>query len=128
MADELQLTVTLRHTKLPKVNFASGSITFDQTGYGVASVIQEIGTSEEDVDLAQLDTEGICILYNLDATNYVTWGKKDGSNNMQAIGKLGPTVGTGSCPIAVFGFNAGATLRMLANTAACKVQIICYEI
>lgn len=128
MADEFTLSINLRLANGSfKDSFNPGALAIDQAAAGKWSNVVNIGTSEEDVTLAELTTEGICVLQNLDATNYVEWGKKDGSNNMQAIGRLGPTTNDGACPVAVFGFNPGATLRMKANTAACEVLITVYE-
>lgn len=121
MADELRATFSLTHTKEPKDGIAAFVYTDDQTGSGVFSTTQSIGTSEEDVDLSAVGTEGWCYLKNLDTTNFVEWGKKDGSNNMQAIGKLK------AGEFAWFRFDPGATLRMQANTAACNVFIKVFE-
>lgn len=123
MADEFTYTTNLRLNKAPlKETFNPGSISVTQTGVGRFSAVLSIGTAEEDVTLTDITTEGLCILHNLDSTNYVEWGKKDGSGNMQAIGKLKPS----DIP-AVFRFNNGATLRMQANAASCDVLVTVYE-
>lgn len=127
MADELRATVGVVHTAEPKANIPARVFNIDQTGDGAYAWTQEIGTSEEDVDTSAVGTEGLCYMLNLDGTNYVEFGKKDGSNAMQAIGRLGPSDGSGACPFALYGFNPGATLRMRANTAACKVYIVIWE-
>lgn len=123
MADEFTYSMNLRLNNSPlKETFNPGAISVTQTGVGKWSSVVNIGTSEEDITLTDITTEGICILQNLDATNYVEWGKKDGAAAMQAIGRLK----AGEIP-AVFGFNPGATLRMKANTATCDVLIVVYE-
>jgi hypothetical protein len=123
MADEITVTVRTQLSNGTLTDdFRPGNITVDQTTSGMSCQVLSIGTSEEDITFGDVATEGVCTLYNLDATNYVLWGKKDGSGNMQAIGKLKPS----HIP-AVFNFNAGSTLRMQANTAACKVRICLYE-
>lgn len=127
MADELSVTVAVRHTKEPKLNLNPSAAIFDQTGEGVFSAVQEIGTSEEDVTITGITTLGLCVLRNLDDTNYIDIGKKDGGGNMQETIKLGPTGGAGTCAIAVFPLAAGITLRAKANTAACNLQIFVYE-
>lgn len=131
MSDEFRFTANLAHTKVPKRPF-SVSAQIDQSGTGAFSTTVSIGTSEEDVDFStifpDLTTEGICVLQNLDATNYVQWGKKDGSGNMQAIGRLSarPSTSEDAFP-AVFQYEPGATLRMKADTGACQVQVTIYE-
>ena len=80
-----------------------------------------IGTSEEDVDLSELTTEGWIYLENLDDANFIQWGAKDGSGNMQEIGRLE------AGESAQFRMEPGATLRMKADTAACQVLILCFE-
>ena len=122
MSNELSLSVVLQHTKNPKFPYNPGTIQVDQSGQGVFSSTIEIGTAEEDVTFPDITTPGLCILYNLDATNYVEWGKKDVIAAMQAIGKLEPA----DFP-AIFRYDPGATLRMKANTAPCKVQVTVYE-
>lgn len=78
---------------------------------------KQVGTSEESVDPSTLDisTNGYCYLINLDATNYVEWGttSTDYCGKLEAADYAGP-----------FQLNAGKTLYLKANTAACEVQIL----
>lgn len=129
MADEITLTCNLRLNNSGfKDSFNPGLVQIDQAAQGVWTNIVNIGTTEEDVTLAELTTEGICIMQNLDSTNYVEWGKKDGTGNMQAIGRLKPKPSASEPAFpAIFNFNPGATLRMKADTAACEVRITVYE-
>ncbi len=129
MADEISFTANLRFSNAGfKDVYNPGLIQIDQSASGKWSSVASIGTSEEDITLTDITTEGICVLQNLDATNYVEWGKKDGSGNMQAIGRLKPAPSaTEPAFPAIFNFNPGATLRMKANTSACKVLIMIYE-
>ena len=129
MADEFTASINVRLANgTLKDSFNPGSLKFDQSNQGKWSSIVNIGTSEEDVTFTDITTEGLCVLQNLDTTNYVSWGKKDGSNNMQAIGRL-PAAPSSTEPgmPAVFMYEPGATLRMQANTAACDVLVTIFE-
>lgn len=121
MADEITLNSRLQlNNGTLDVDFRPGSITVDQATAGLSDQVLSIGTSEEDISFGDVATEGVCVLYNLDATNYVDWGVKD--TTMKAIGRLKPS----HIP-AIFNMKAGTILRMQANTAACKVRIIMFE-
>jgi hypothetical protein len=123
MADEITLNVRLQLANgTLTYDFRPGTIQIDQTTAGMSSQVLSIGTAEEDISFGDVGTVGACALYNLDATNYVQFGKKDGSGNMQAIGRLDPA----GMP-SVFKMDSGATLRMAANTAACKVLVVMFE-
>jgi len=129
MADEFTCTFNIRlQNGVYKDSYNPGQVQIDQAAIGKSDQILSIGTSEEDVTLGDISTEGVCILQNMDTTNYVSWGKKDGSGNMQAIGRLkaAPSATEPSFP-AIFTFEPGATLRMQANTAACNVRVIVFE-
>lgn len=123
MSNEIKVTASLKCSNgyFEQPQIGSTQLKFDQTAIGGDGAIVEIGTSEEDIDLSEITTLGWCYMRNLDTTNYVEWGKKDGSGNMQAIGRLE------AGEPALFRMNPGVTLRMKANTAACKVQIIVLE-
>lgn len=121
MADEITLNVRLQlDNGALDYDFRPGTITVDQATAGLSSQVLSIGTSEESISFGDVATEGVCCLYNLDATNYVDWGVDN--TTMQAIGRLKPS----HIP-AVFSMKAGTTLKMQANTAACKVLIIMFE-
>ena len=123
MANEI--TVTAR------VRVSNGNYTFDKnlsktddqtTAAGGNPGVVTIGTSEEDISFGDLTDPGVCILQNLDDTNWVEYGKKDGSGNMQAIGVLRAE----GLPHLIELRN-GATLRMKADTASCKVLILAQD-
>ncbi|KKK93396.1 hypothetical protein LCGC14_2693330, partial [marine sediment metagenome] len=72
MADEATVTTSL--------NFAKGSVdltlsdvasTFDVTGTRYVRGVQEVGTSEEALDMGDLTDPGWCYMRNLDTSNYV---------------------------------------------------------
>lgn len=116
MANEITVTVqgTLINGSL-RSTFAPGSIQEDQGAQELWSNVVSVGTSEEDITIPDVTTPGRVFMLNLDATNYVTWGPKSGGS-MISCGKLaagdGPTT---------FKLAGSVTLRMQANTAACKV-------
>lgn len=121
MADEITLNVRLQlDNGVLDVDFRPGTIQVDQATSGMSDQVLSIGTSEESITFGDVANEGVCVLYNLDATNYVDWGVDN--TTMQAIGRLKPS----HIP-AVFNMKAGTTLKMQANTAACKVRVIMFE-
>jgi len=77
-----------------------------------------IGTSEESITFTDIAANGWAWMINDDASNYVEWGFATGSygGRMLAGESAGP-----------FRLNAGATLYLKANTAACKVRVCHYE-
>lgn len=92
--------------------------TFTQTGAGQYDVKPSIGTTEETITFTDITTNGWCAMVNLDTTNYVEWGFSTGvyGGRLRALESAGP-----------FRVNAGATLYLKANTAACRVRVIMYE-
>ena len=123
MANELSVNVRVRVVKDNYTFDKSLAKTGDVTnGRGGNPGIVNIGTSEEDVDFGDLTDPGVCILQNLDDTNWVEYGRKDGSGNMQAIGVLR----AGGIPHTIELRN-GATLRMKADTGACDVLILAQD-
>ena len=125
MADELKITAKVVHSKTPKLGFSPPQFSFDQTGTGVFITTQNIGTSEENVDLAtifaDLGTFGWCYMQNLDATNYVSWGASATTPTLATIGRME------AGEPALFRLEPSVTMRMQANTAACDVMVIVWE-
>lgn len=126
MADEITVVASIAvengNFKLPTIGGDQVSVTQAAIGGGVPGTIS-IGTSEEDVDLSDLTTEGWLYMKNLDGTNYVEWGASTGgtSPSMVQIGRLE------AGEPAAFRMSPGAVLRMKADTAACMVQIMAME-
>ena len=122
MADEFRITSKIRLINGSlKVNIG-GVYTFDQnTAGGPAVGYLTIGTSEESVSLSELGTEGFAWFQNLDDTNYVQWGP-DSGGSMVAVGRM--KAGEVAGP---FRLEPGLTLKMKANTAACKVLAYVFE-
>jgi len=120
MAEEIKIRSGIEVTK-DSFKFADPNrptLTFDMDGDGGGNPgVIDVGTSEEDVDLSEFATLGWVWMRNLDDTNYVTWGPKSGAS-MVALGRLEPGE-----PAGPFRLEPGITLRMVADTAACKVQV-----
>lgn len=117
MADEITHKVRLQLANSTlKMDFNPGQIKIDQSTQVVSDNVYSIGTSEETVTYAEISTPGVCIAYNLDATNYVQIGRATSAY----FGRLRPA----SIP-SVFELDPGVTtLYLKANTAACLVRVI----
>ncbi len=89
MSNEVTLSATIQHTKNPKVGFNPGAIRIDQAGEGVHSATVDVGTSDEAIDFGDIVTEGVCVLWNLDDTNYVEFGPESGGS-IVPVGRLLP--------------------------------------
>ena len=121
MADEIKITQSVRLVKSAlKHEFTPPQLSLTMTGSLVSDVVQSVGTSEETAgpSFGDIGTEGLCIVYNLDSTNYVQVGFATGVYGMRLRG--------GSAP-AMFFLEPNATLYLKANTAACNVRVIVYE-
>lgn len=82
-------------------------------------------TGGVNVDLTKLSSPGMCRIMNYDATNYVTFGKWDGTTfhplqevlpGETYIFRLSRTILSGS-----------EFLRVVANTASCEVTVEAFE-
>lgn len=123
MANELQLSMSIQHTKDPAIGWSPRSaIQATQTGTGVYQQTVNIGTTAEAVSFGDV-SPGLVLLYNLDTTNFVDFGMSDGGT-LKPIGRLYPS----SKWPAMFYLSAGQTLMMLADTASCEVHVVAYEL
>lgn len=121
MANQITLSLGLQLVNGSlRAQFPQVSSQYTQTTSGLSDQVLSIGTSEENVAFGDVATPGLTVLHNLDDTNHVTYGMSDGGT-MKAIGKLMPG------DKHMIRIAESATLRMLANTAACKVRIMCLE-
>lgn len=93
-----------------------------QVAQGGHAPIVSVGTSEEDLSLGDIVAPGLVCLLNLDPTNFVKYGPKTGAGAMQELGRLI----NGEPAILRLG-PSGVTLRWVADTAACKVQVFALE-
>lgn len=121
MPNEFTTTVgvTLTNGNL-RVSFPQVSRQSNQTTAGLSDQVLSIGTSEENVSFTDITTPGLCVLHNLDSTNYVEYGQSDGGT-MKKVGKLA------AGDVHLIRIAGSVTLRMQANTAACKVRVMCFE-
>ncbi len=111
MADEIKITLNVTVSNgTYKDSIRPGQITYDQstaTGGNPGSVT--IGTSEENISFGDI-TPGLVFIQNLDATNFVEFGKDDASTMKECI-----KVSAGG--IALFELADAETLRAKADTA-----------
>ncbi|MDA1232962.1 MAG: hypothetical protein O2856_19520 [Planctomycetota bacterium] len=118
MANEITVNVNTSCTNGKFTTRFDSSTQITQVAQGGRDIIVSIGTAEETLVFTDITTLGIAVFYNLDTTNYVQWG---GSTGVY-VGRLKP-----SDTPHVFRLEPGATIYMKADTAACKVRVICYE-
>lgn len=117
MANELSYTLTVTYGNgLAKDSIQPGAINYSQVNQLIASGIQDIGTTAENLATGDVGTTGGYIfIRNLSSVNYVTFGADD-SGTQKTCGRI-------PAGHAVWFFlDAGVTLKMTANTAAVKVQ------
>lgn len=93
---------------------------------------QTVPTTGLNISFTGLTTPGLCRIRNLDSANYVTYGIYDGAFFLplgevlageayvirlsRILGSESPGTGTGN------------SLRLVADTAACKVQVEAFEV
>lgn len=121
MATHITIQQSVRLSKgAMRHEFTPPQLSLEQTGALVYDNTVSVGTSEETAGPAfgDIGTEGLCVIYNLDPTNYVQIGFATGVYGMRARGANMPVM---------FFLEPNATLYLKANTAACNVRIIVYE-
>ena len=101
-----------------RATFQPTTITVIQNAVGAFESTVLVGTSEEDLTIGDVATPGRVVLFNLDPTNYVTYGPKNGSAAMEAFGRIPPG------EYADFRLApSGVTIRWQANSAPVKIQV-----
>lgn len=121
MANEIKINTSIRLSKGSNLHqFTPAQLSLTQTGSLIYDNIHAIGTSEETAGPAfgDIGTEGLCVIHNLDATNYVHVGFATGVYGMRLYPLWAP---------AMFTLEPNATLYLKANTASCNVRVIVYE-
>lgn len=117
MANEIKLDIRIAaENGFFKDEFSPGRIQIDQAAIGSSGGVFSIGTSEEAISFTDISTEGWLWMRNLDDTNYVQWGPED-TGAMVVMGRME------AGEPAIFRIDSSVTLRLQANTAACKVLI-----
>ena len=117
MANELRLTSVMRFVK-GDTDISLGEAVFvDVTGSRYTRQIQNVGTTEEALDLVDITSPGYILVVNRDRTNFVSLRRATGEGNLIKIrpGKF-----------ALFELEATAPFA-IANTAACNVEILLIE-
>lgn len=117
MADELTMTLTMTYKNGNAADsVAAGALKYSQVNQLIASGIQSIGTSAENLGTGDVGTTGGWLwMRNLSSVNYVTFGADD-SGTQKTCGRL---PAGHQC---LFFLEAGTTLKLTANTAAVNVQ------
>ena len=104
-----------------KLPFEPGEVQITQNNQGGEGGIVTVGTTEEDMGVGDVGTEGVLLLINLDSANNVEYGPKNGSNVMEPFGLLRPGE-----PEKVR-LKPGVTLRWKAITSPVKVYRVLLE-
>ncbi|KKL17323.1 hypothetical protein LCGC14_2486730 [marine sediment metagenome] len=72
MANEATVTTSLQFAKgSVNLTLSDAASTFDVTGTRYIRGVQEVGTSEEALDMGDLTDPGWCYMRNLDTSNFV---------------------------------------------------------
>jgi hypothetical protein len=114
MSSEIAITETVNNTTLGSSK--STSYRGDWTLKRRQVLVKNFGLAEETFSPdSDLTTVGFCWLTNKDPTNYVDWGF--------ATGVYGGRLRAGDPPTRIFIATTSIDLFLLANTAACDVEI-----
>lgn len=121
MASEISISLVVQVTNAPfRETFSPGNLLVDQAAIGRGGYVQNVGTSEEVINFGDVAANGYCILQNLDAVNYVTYGPESGGA-MVVLGKLKPG------EVALLRIAPTVVMRAQADTAAVKLDVRLYE-
>lgn len=120
MADELTLSIRATLSKSgSEITFPPASaqaLTIDVSGSRWLHNRQEIGTSEEALELGDISTGGYLIAINRDATNYLELRSGTGGTDLVRIN---------AGEIACFRVSSDATAPYaIANTSACVLEYL----
>lgn len=118
MSNELRVSVSLRFEKSGRsVQKEYSGVQIDVSGDKWTYLVQEIGTSEEAIDVGDIGTAGFIIFKNLDDTNYVTLRPGTGTTDLVKAKSGEP----GLFRLAMDGPYA------MADTAACDLELLIIE-
>ncbi len=121
MANEITYTASLSASK-SGATISSGTLsdTVSMTGGDVLATTQNIGTSNEQIDVSSITGDCRIIIKNLDSTNYVEIFKDNGNSHLLSKLSAGEHCLLTQVP--------SASLYARANTAACDVMIWACEV
>ena len=121
MANEIKYSARLSVTNGNDEQDMRRSGNIDQSAQGSVFSVQNIGTTYEAISTGDISTAGLCMLQNLDGTNYVEVGTDAGADlepflRMNAGEIAGP-------------FRVGGSVAMYAkaNTAAVNIKVLLLE-
>lgn len=118
MANELTLSASLKFVKgSTDRSFSKSGIQLDVSGTEFTNKSQTVGTSEEAIELGDVATPGYILIFNKDATNYVSVRSGTGAANLVKIPPGG---------IALFHCEASAPYA-IANTASVQIEYLLIE-
>jgi hypothetical protein len=118
MANELTLSASIKFVKgSVSVSQGKSGVQLDVAGDDFVTKTQNVGTSEEALNLGDLSTPGYVLVRNLDTTNFVSVRSGTAAANLIKI----PAGG-----IALFMCEAAAPF-VIANTAAVKIEYTMIE-
>lgn len=118
MANELTLSASIKFVKgNVSVSTAKSGVQLDVAGNDFVTKTQNVGTSEEALDLGDITTPGYVMIRNLDSTNFVSIRPATGAANLIKV----PAGG-----IALFMCEASAPF-VIANTAAVQIEYTMIE-
>jgi hypothetical protein len=120
VANEIKITVGVTYANVAlKDTIASETFSVNQSAQEFTAPVVSVGTSEEDLPLPDITTNGYIYLRNLDTTNYVKYGPKS-AGNMVEYGRI--LAGE----VAILRLAPGITMRWIANSSAVKVLVKAY--
>lgn len=123
MANTISLLTGIQHTRTSPqapVNVQTQTTNITQSGNIVFSDTPTIATSATTITTGSISTLGIMVVENLDAANFIKIAVDDGGTP-----KYWGKVKAGErFPIRLL---PGTTVKMIADTAAVKVQVTIYE-
>lgn len=123
MANSIALLMGIQHTRTSPqnpVHVPTRTITITQSGNVVWSDTVSIATSATTITPGSVSTLGVMVVENLDAANFVKIAVDDGGTPKY----WGKVKAGESFPIRLL---PGTTVKMIADTAAVKVQLTVYE-
>ena len=122
MADELSisgLTIAFSKSGSPSIEFTAATITPDVSGAQIADFVQNIGTSEEAVNIGDVAAGGYWFVQNLDGTNYVELRSGTGATDFIRLN---------AGEFALFRCSGDATAPYaIADSAACNVRFVIFD-